>query len=54
MSSLSVDPFGYDPIFMPLGYDQTFGELSSEIKHGMSHRSRALEQFKAWWSVRKS
>ena len=46
--------FGYDPIFMPLGYDQTFGELSSEIKHGMSHRSRALEQFKAWWAARKN
>lgn len=45
--------FGYDPIFMPLGYDQTFGELSSEIKHSMSHRSRALEQFKQWWAARK-
>ena len=44
--------FGYDPIFMPLGYDQTFGELSSEIKHSMSHRSRALQQFKVWWAVR--
>jgi len=44
--------FGYDPIFMPLGYSETFGELSSEIKHGMSHRSRALEQFKAWWSAK--
>ena len=41
--------FGYDPIFMPLGFDQTFGELSSEIKHTMSHRSRALAQFKEWW-----
>jgi len=44
--------FGYDPIFMPLGYDQTFGELSSEIKHSMSHRSRALAQFKQWWALR--
>jgi len=46
--------FGYDPIFMPLGYGQTFGELSPEIKHSMSHRSRALEQFKAWWGDRGS
>ena len=45
--------FGYDPIFMPLGYEETFGELSSEIKHSMSHRSRALEQFKEWWAARK-
>jgi XTP/dITP diphosphohydrolase len=45
--------FGYDPIFMPLGHDQTFGELSAEIKHTMSHRSRALAQFKEWWAARK-
>ena len=49
--------FGYDTIFMPLfqgGHEKTFGELSSEIKHTMSHRSRALEQFKEWWAARKS
>lgn len=46
--------FGYDPIFMPLGYEETFGELSPEIKHSMSHRSRALEQFKEWWAARRS
>jgi len=47
--------FGYDPIFMPLidgAYRLTFGELSSEIKHGMSHRGRALGQFKEWWAAR--
>lgn len=44
--------FGYDPIFMPLGYRETFGELSAEIKHTMSHRSRALARFKDWWSAK--
>ena len=34
--------FGYDPVFVPNGYDQTFGELSDEIKNRISHRARAL------------
>ena len=34
--------FGYDPLFIPEGYDQTFGELPEEVKHTLSHRARAL------------
>jgi len=34
--------FGYDPMFIPLGYTQTLGELDNEIKKELSHRSQAL------------
>jgi XTP/dITP diphosphohydrolase len=40
--------FGYDPIFVPAGYDATFGELGAEgWKHRISHRARAFEKFAA-------
>ncbi len=35
--------FGYDPIFVPEGYDETLGELDSSVKKAFSHRSRAIE-----------
>ena len=43
-----VDPkgenmFGWDPIFQPKGFDQTFAEISLEEKNKISHRGRALE-----------
>ncbi len=34
--------FGYDPIFIPEGYDKTLGELQSDVKKELSHRSKAL------------
>lgn len=35
--------FGYDPIFVPDEFDQTFGELSDEVKRSISHRAKAAE-----------
>ncbi len=40
--------FGYDPLFIPDGYDTTFGELPAATKNSISHRSRALAKFRAW------
>ncbi len=36
--------FGYDPVFIPEGYDKTFGELPAEVKNQISHRSRAIAE----------
>jgi XTP/dITP diphosphohydrolase len=36
--------FGYDPLFIPTGFDATFAELGAEVKNTLSHRARALEQ----------
>jgi XTP/dITP diphosphohydrolase len=45
--------FGYDPVFLPDGFEQTFGEMTAEQKHGwkpgqpsaLSHRARAFREF---------
>lgn len=39
--------FGYDPIFIPEGQTQTFGELDPAVKDALSHRARAFEKLKA-------
>lgn len=36
--------FGYDPIFVPEGYDKTFAELGNDVKNGISHRARAVSK----------
>ena len=39
--------FGYDPMFVPDGFEQTFGEMEPDAKHRLSHRARAFEIFAA-------
>lgn len=45
--------FGYDPLFVPEGYDKSFGVLPASVKNQLSHRSRALARVVAWLSEQK-
>lgn len=40
-----TEGFGYDPIFLPEGYKETFGEMDFEKKHAIGHRARAFAKF---------
>ena len=41
--------FGYDPVFLPEGFDRSMAELTMEEKNAISHRGRALARFKEEW-----
>jgi non-canonical purine NTP pyrophosphatase (RdgB/HAM1 family) len=46
--------FGYDPMFQPLGYDKTFGEIPHEEKQAISHRARAVEKLVEYFKSQQS
>ncbi len=47
-----VNGFGYDPLFVPEGYDQSFAELDSAVKNRLSHRGHALRKAAQEWGSR--
>lgn len=42
--------FGYDPLFVPDGFTQTFAELDDDVKNQLSHRAKALEKLKSFFN----
>jgi XTP/dITP diphosphohydrolase len=46
---LGKNGFGYDPIFIPDGYNKTFGQSSQAFKNDRSHRARAFQSFARWY-----
>ena len=45
---LGTNGFGYDPVFIPDGYEETFGQLTNDVKAGISHRAKSLALAKAF------
>ncbi len=46
-----VNGFGYDPLFVPEGFSQTFAELDGDVKNTISHRGAALRKAAAQWGA---
>ncbi len=44
--------FGYDPLFIPDGFTESFAELGEEVKNRLSHRAKALGKLRTWFALR--
>lgn len=53
LEPMGESDFGYDPIFMPIGYEQTFAQLGAEIKSRISHRALAVNELACWINERE-
>jgi XTP/dITP diphosphohydrolase len=47
---LGINGFGYDPIFVPEGYTETFAQLPASVKQQISHRAQAMKKMVAFIS----
>ena len=45
--------FGYDPLFVPVGFEQSFAELGEDVKNKLSHRAKALEKLQEFFIANK-
>lgn len=48
-----TEGFGYDPIFVPDGFEETFAQLGNETKNGISHRARAVHKLECFFNSHK-
>ena len=46
------DGFGYDPLFVPTNFEQTFAELGEDVKNQLSHRAKALAKLKKFLTTK--
>jgi len=46
--------FGYDPLFVPVGFEKSFAELGAQVKNGLSHRANAMGKVTTWLAQHKS